>query len=157
MPDTPKRLREPTPRMEATPSYVHPFAKDVEGWRKMFPLQSPEEIEEYNKKWEGKPNPAMPKDRTDRFSNPYRVHLKPPDWDEEQRGLWDPHGGGGYVPGQNPYVPQLGREMPEGKEGYFNPWADPPPTKENLDRILRGEAPTPAEKFIRQNSNMTNQ
>jgi len=135
-------------------------------------------------------NPAMPYDRTDRFTTPYVKRAKPSGWDPNRP--WDVYGGGREGANQklfeqppwsdlkvystpsyrrrprpdviarmditNPiYHPQLGREMPAGREGYFNPWDDPPPTTENIDRILKGMAPTSSEKFIRENSTMVNQ
>jgi len=156
MPDPLERLRNYGPET----GYAAPLAKEPTPPARY----SPEFIKEYNKKWEGKPNPAMPLDRTDRISNPYRMFPKPPTWDKENpEGPWPYWGGGGAGQGNvggsiNPiFAPQLGREMPAGRGGYFNPWDDPPPTTENLDRIRGGSAPTQAEKFIRENSSMVNQ
>lgn len=171
MPDPLERLRNYGPET----GYASPLAKEPTPPARY----SPEFIEWYNIKWEGKPNPAMPLDRTDRISNPYRMFPKPPTWDKENpEDPWPYWGGGGAGQGNvggsiNPiYAPQLGREMPAGREGFFDPWDDPSPSDDELGRTLGGKAPIPgdtrykpsspptptaAEKFIRENSNMINQ
>jgi len=122
------------------------------------------------------PNPAMPYDRTDRFTVPYRRNVKPSGWDREHPSTpWDPYGGGRVGANQGlfdqppwsdlrrgaasriPASDLVGILGPAGREGYFNPWDDPPPTTENIERILRGKSPSSAEKFIRENSSMINQ